>query len=161
MKRSWLLPALAAGLLVAAGCGANTAVKGTVLYEDGRPVTGATVVFVPVGGGTSPTGYTGPDGHFTLKTGNAQGARRGKYKVLITRPAKEPPAPMEAGSADAIKAMKKTMPKSGPPRKAAPAGGPDNELEARYASAEQTPLSAELPAAGGLTFTVKAKTGKK
>jgi hypothetical protein len=158
MKRTWLLPAALAGLM-AAGCGGKASVEGTVRYEDGSPVSGATVVFVPVGGGgTAPTGYTDSSGRFRLKTGNESGARRGKYKVLVTRPAKDAGAPLEAGSADAIKAMKKTMPRPGPARKAPAA---DSELEARYASAEQTPLSAEIPASGELAFTVKAKKAGK
>jgi hypothetical protein len=161
MKRQGLLAAVLAGLIGAAGCGGGySKVEGTVQYEDGRPVPGATVVFVPVGGaGMSPSGYTDASGHFTLKTGNAEGARKGKYKVLVTRSAKASDPPMEPGSPDAVKAMKKNVKKGGLPRKGPPPAGAssDNELEARYAAADQTPLSAEIPPAGALTFTVKAK----
>jgi hypothetical protein len=85
-----LAPALAA--VLAAGCGggndaATTStlypVKGSVVLESGKPVSGGRVVFVSANGMSSFTGTLGPDGSYTLKTGDAEGAPAGDYKVRI------------------------------------------------------------------------------
>jgi hypothetical protein len=62
-------------------------VTGTVLYQE-QPIEGATVVFQPTNGAegaSAPSGMTGPDGKFKLRTHpHGDGAPAGKYKVLIT-----------------------------------------------------------------------------
>ena len=61
-------------------------VQGKVLHK-GQPLANAAVTFVPAAteGGTKdfPVGTTKEDGTFTVKTGGADGAPAGTYKVTI------------------------------------------------------------------------------
>ncbi len=71
------------------GCGPSrpktVQVTGTVTL-DGTAVEGATVMFMPEGGGRPATGITDKDGKFTLKTFEAgDGALVGKHLVSITK----------------------------------------------------------------------------
>ena len=60
-------------------------VSGKVLLEDGKPLNGGQVVFMPKGtGGIGATGAIGPDGGFTLGTySEGDGAAEGDYLVRI------------------------------------------------------------------------------
>jgi hypothetical protein len=85
------LPLTGLALLVAAsGCGGSLTpvpVSGTVTL-DGKPVEGATVTFHAVGNdkeGKPATGETDKTGTFRLRTGTADGARPGEYKVVILK----------------------------------------------------------------------------
>ena len=77
-------------LLLLAGCGRAEVklapVQGRVLYR-GRPLAGGTIVFTPDAdrGGSGPLacGEIGPDGHYTLHTGDEPGAVPGWHKVTI------------------------------------------------------------------------------
>jgi hypothetical protein len=80
---------LAAGL---SGCGQSEAppivsvyeVKGKVLLAGGKPLSGGHVYFVPKDGATTSDAKIGPDGTFSLTTGNSgEGAPPGEYKVRI------------------------------------------------------------------------------
>jgi hypothetical protein len=77
-------------LFAVAGCGGRRApapVSGTVTL-DRQPVEGATVTFHALGDdkeGRPATGQTDQTGTFRLKTGNADGARPGDYKVVIIK----------------------------------------------------------------------------
>ncbi len=82
---------LAAGLaLSAVSCGGDGPklypVTGKVLFN-GQPVEGASVVFVPDGGGDlRPSGTTDEDGSFSLSTyPHGEGAPAGNYVVLVTK----------------------------------------------------------------------------
>jgi hypothetical protein len=71
------------------GCGGTSRlykVEGLVTI-DGNPVQGATVVFMPDGGGKGQNaqGFTDKDGRFTLKTNGVDGIEAGSYKVLVTK----------------------------------------------------------------------------
>src|SRR5262249_30594419 len=88
MKRYWLGLAVLAGSIGIVGCGAGySKVEGKVEYDDGGPVEGAMVQFVPTDAkdGKQASGVTDSQGNFTLKTGNTDGALKGKYKVVITK----------------------------------------------------------------------------
>lgn len=75
---------LAAGLVLAAGCGSHATVAGTVTL-DGAPLPNATVVFTPADGGGAPAyGTTGPDGRFTLSVGSEVGLPPGEYAVGVS-----------------------------------------------------------------------------
>jgi hypothetical protein len=172
MRRYWLGPAVLAGLLGVVGCGPGyNKVEGVVQYEDGSPVSGAMVAFIPTsgGGGSDASGITNESGNFTLRTGNVEGAKKGKYKVVITKAkgvSNPTGAAIDPTSPDAIKAMKKNMGKAAGPGVAMPGKGgkgssnEDNEIDGQYASAESTPLSADVPS-GPLTFKVKGRKGQK
>ncbi len=79
---------LSAATLFVAGCGNGLAsVSGTVTL-DGQVITGAdkngTVAFYrESGGGTPAVGFLDQSGHYSLKTGSADGIEPGVYKVAI------------------------------------------------------------------------------
>ena len=88
--RTLRLAGLIAALVFLTSCGGGSKlhpVTGTVLYQD-QPIEGATVVFQPASsaeGTSAPSGITGPDGKFKLRTHpHGDGAPAGEYKVLIT-----------------------------------------------------------------------------
>jgi hypothetical protein len=91
--RQWLgvIFILGISLLGFEGCGdPGTAtgplypVKGKVLLPDGKPLTTGRVEFLPQAGGMPTTGDVGPDGSFSLKTGDGRdGAPPGDYKVRL------------------------------------------------------------------------------
>jgi hypothetical protein len=86
---------VALALLGVAGCGGvNTyPVRGQVVYKDGAPVTGGTVIFEPVdkSAKVSARGDIRPDGSFRLGSyKDSDGAPEGEYHVLVV-----PPAPPE------------------------------------------------------------------
>jgi hypothetical protein len=75
-----------------AGCAGSDApqrvtvyeVKGQVLLKDGRPLKGGRVYFVPSDGALTSEGAIGPDGTFSMLTGNSgEGAPPGEYKVRV------------------------------------------------------------------------------
>jgi hypothetical protein len=85
------LRSLAAALLVLAGCGGSghdglRPVHGRVLYR-GIALTGGTIVFSPdpERGGSGPLAVAAiqPDGYYTLKTEDHNGALAGWYRVTI------------------------------------------------------------------------------
>jgi hypothetical protein len=53
-----------------------------VIFTDRRPVKGAMVEFV-ADDGASARAKTDENGKFTLSTGNATGARAGKYRIAV------------------------------------------------------------------------------
>jgi len=82
----WLVAVL---VLSGAGCSQKVtlnSVTGKVLYQ-GEPLAGALVSFHPEGSTsaniTPPTGYTKPDGTFSVLTGETEGASAGKYAVTV------------------------------------------------------------------------------
>jgi hypothetical protein len=83
------------------GCGGSklVPVEG-IVNLDGKPLAGATVVFLPDGAPGRPAqSMTAGDGRFRLSTVSEQGAEPGNYKVTITKtvgilpPGAEPPSP--------------------------------------------------------------------
>ncbi|MGL4419561.1 MAG: carboxypeptidase-like regulatory domain-containing protein [Gemmataceae bacterium] len=74
-------------LLLNLGCGstspATVPAKGRVIFQDGKPVAGGVIEFVPTNGGDAARAKIGADGRFELKTGDAEGAILGTYTVVI------------------------------------------------------------------------------
>jgi len=171
MKRYWLGLAVLAGMIGVAGCGGGySKVEGVVQDEDGKPIEKATVVFMPVDqSGTSANGFTDAQGRFTLTTGNVEGAKKGKYKVTITKIKDLGDKPMDPTSAEAKKAMMKGVGKAGggggavimPGKPGPQKGAGESELAGEYGSPDTTPFTEEVPPKGTLTFKVKYKKGKK
>jgi hypothetical protein len=97
----WLIPLTVVLLGSVSGCGGSklVPVEGIVTL-DGKPVEGATVVFLPDGASGRPAqGLTASDGRFHLSTVSEKGAGPGDYKVVVTKtvgilpPGAEPPSP--------------------------------------------------------------------
>lgn len=85
----------AAAMLVAtAGCGGSDRleiVSGTVVFADGRAVTGGVVEFDPVAENGRPArAAIGTDGRFMLRSGAASGARSGRYRVAVVHHVADP-----------------------------------------------------------------------
>jgi len=128
----WIQGACLFWCLAALGCGGSggglVPVKGVVKVE-GKPAAGAVVTFHLQDGGmnNSPaTAIAGPDGSFSLTTGEAQGVKPGKYKVTVTwpDPSKKP-------------SQKEIM------MGASVYDGPDL-LGGKYASSQKSPLEVEI-----------------
>jgi len=94
--------AIAGLFLATTGCGgggaATASVSGKVTYE-GKPVTGGSIGFSPIGTGSGNPGKAGgstvqSDGTYTVSTyGEDDGAVIGKHKVSYTAPQGESPGP--------------------------------------------------------------------
>jgi hypothetical protein len=72
---------------LATGCGKTAAVKGRVTL-DGKPVSAATVLFVPEDGdaGRPASGMTDGDGYFQLTTYRPDdGALPGAYRIVVSK----------------------------------------------------------------------------
>jgi hypothetical protein len=94
---SWLVRAFAVTALCLVvlsgfgGCSASDAVgkltlypvKGKVLLADGKPLTTGQVAFVSPEKGLEFSGPIGPDGTFSIRYGEKEGAPEGKYIVRI------------------------------------------------------------------------------
>ena len=103
-------------------------VRGKVSVN-GQPAAGAVLVFHPEGANLEtipPTAIVGPDGTFTLATGDKSGAPAGKYAVTVTWP-------------DTSKKPTEIQVMIG----ANPYDGPD-QLKGRYATPQRSPLRAEV-----------------
>ena len=76
-------------LLTLAGCGdggpALHPAAGAVRFVDGTPVAGATVEFLPTGGGPAARGRTDADGRFALATADRPGAVAGPHRVGVVQ----------------------------------------------------------------------------
>ena len=91
--RRWA-PALLTMPLWLAGCGEGVPaagalhpVKGKIVYSKPEALTGLQVDFVNKSPSARPAaGAIGPDGSFTLKTGDAEGVAEGEYGVRLVKP---------------------------------------------------------------------------
>ncbi|MCI0682080.1 MAG: carboxypeptidase-like regulatory domain-containing protein [Gemmataceae bacterium] len=77
------------GLLALVGCSGSAPVdaKGVLMWEDGKPVAGASLRLVPKQSGMPEVvGTTGKDGDFTLSTLSGKaGAPPGEYTVIVSQ----------------------------------------------------------------------------
>lgn len=92
MKKIASIAMLSLGLLMLGGCSGNrnppTSPVTGVVTLDGKPVSGASVVFNPAtpGEGHRAAGMTDPEGKFTLGTFvGGDGAVKGSYNVVVTK----------------------------------------------------------------------------
>jgi hypothetical protein len=149
-------------VLGAVGCGgqAKTAkVEGT-LTVDGRPLPGATVIFMPVAkGGRSASGRTDEDGNFKLTTFSTDdGALPGEYKVVVrvSEGSKETVGSDPSKLADKDKAdfFKKMSPKGREQDAAKKTRSPIPEV---YGDSDKTPLKQIVPPAGKVSLDLSSK----
>ena len=114
-RRVAIVPVLI-GLLLLVGCpGPKKAsvysITGKVTVE-GKPLSGCSIIFVPVGTGSTASGVIGPDGSYKLATdGGREGALPGKYKVCLALSQKMVMERMASGQPAAGGAAKPTAPK--------------------------------------------------
>src|SRR4051794_15963433 len=74
-------------LFVGCGKARTSPVEGVVLL-DGKPLTGASIQFIPQGTGKDATGETDSSGRFAMSTFQPRdGVLPGTYKVVISPPA--------------------------------------------------------------------------
>ena len=148
MKQCLFVLALCAlGSCVLLGCSPEGAtLEGTVpvsgtVTQNGQPLEGAAVTFVPTDGGRSASGMTDASGKFSLTTLDpGDGALPGSYQVTITKKetvGKE----YTQEEANAYYAEHQTQP---------PAPEIKNVLDEKYAQPETSGLTAEV-AEGGVT----------
>ena len=136
--------------VVLIGCGGKgpRTVRG-VITQDGAPVAGATVLFMPEGQDSSrpASGFTSSDGTFRLTTYKPDdGALPGKYRVLIqkTEAAKDPGAAQRSALERAkAKIEEKALQKRRKPT-----------LPEAYARFDTTPLRCSVPVTGAVTFNL-------
>ncbi|WP_417385005.1 carboxypeptidase regulatory-like domain-containing protein [Gimesia sp.] len=87
--------------VLVAGCGSGeetpplAEVSGTVTI-DGKPVSGASVIFEPKFQAASASGGTDKDGKFTLMYGDISGAAIGDYIVRVFHYGDDPELPQES-----------------------------------------------------------------
>jgi hypothetical protein len=159
-KGLWIQPL--ALLLVASGCGKSVKLVKTevVVLLDGKPVSEATLQFVPTQGssGQPASGRTGSDGHARMTTyTTGDGAVPGVYEVLIskTEPAAATTTSPAAGDRDKLKsAMFAQMIKASKPQKKTP-----GEIPASYGTVGKSGLRCTVPSESVVTFELRSTGG--
>lgn len=138
--------------LALCGCGGaeypdTVPVEGTVLYK-GKPVEGANVSFDTTGAPRAAYGVTDSEGKFVLSTfGTRDGAIPGKHKVTVSKPGQQsgatdttqPPKPE-----DLMKSYQETRKNK-----------PQNDLPAKYADPNKSPLAFEVVKDAPNNFTIE------
>ncbi|HKB04819.1 MAG TPA: carboxypeptidase-like regulatory domain-containing protein [Gemmataceae bacterium] len=167
MKRSLLFASTLFGLLVATSCSSDTAKVTGVVTIDGKPVEGATVVFMTEDGNHSYTGSTDASGNFTLVGKNQkENVATGTYKVTVVKSTAPAAGALDPTNMDAMKMMKKETSeaavgnpqagKGGPAMPGMPGfkkggmpgssgSGPKSDLPAIYATLATTPITVKVP----------------
>jgi hypothetical protein len=146
-------------LVLVLGCGGKgkpVKVQGVVTL-DGKPVPGATVVFVPEeGSGRPASGRTEADGTFRLTTYRTDdGALPGQYKVTVNvshgDKATEGGNPMQMDEKAKMAFFSKLK-----SRENQAAKKPDSEIPAVYQSAKTTPLKQIVPPEGAVELSLRS-----
>jgi hypothetical protein len=133
--------------LAAAARGNDACRRGRSL--DGKPLAEASIQFVPQGAGRDATGQTNNNGEFAMSTFQPRdGVLPGTYKVVISPPAGAADTTQYATAEEAMSVQSK------PPAKKLSTGPAFPE---KYARADQTPLTQEVPVQGKLKFDLKSK----
>jgi hypothetical protein len=124
------------GLALALGCGGPVNVQGKVV-KNGKPVAGATVMFIPVSGGQEAGDFTDEGGNFRLKNPQKFGLVPGEYMVTVSKmefpPGMKVPEPKDLSMAMTAK-MRESLPE-------------------KYTRQDKTPLRVTVPR-GGTTDVV-------
>jgi hypothetical protein len=160
MKRHVVLVSILA--IAFSGCGKARPVKvAGIVTLDGKPLSGATIVFTPdqEGGGRQAAALSDVDGEFELTTYNTgDGALPGTYKVVVTKreeisslAAAPPQSPEEITKAMADFAKKRPGPAIETKKKAA--------VPPAYGSPSSTPLKYTVPIEDKLEIKLKSSAG--
>lgn len=134
------------------GCGGGSelqlvAVSGTLKFESGDPVSGATVNFMPEEGGIGSQGTTAEDGTFTLRTSTgALGALAGKHKITVTKESEE--SKVNWNDPQSMQDMAAKRGGGGGRQKSSEPNGAransDGSIPKQYQSTSDTPLSYDV-----------------
>jgi hypothetical protein len=161
-RHVWVLGVAVAGLVVAAGCGSGgkkpVPVKGTVTL-DGKPVSLASVVFVPQKeGGIIAQGVTNHNGEFELTTYKPNdGVLPGDYSVTVTKVDEMPTVNVSDLPADMTpdqimhKVVPRVMAKRAQQRLQPKKSGQIPEF---YGAGKRSPLRCRVPVDGEANFTL-------
>src|SRR5260370_23138369 len=99
-------------VLALAGCGGPEPVQGKVTMN-GKPAAGATVVFIPEGGGPEAGAQTDEEGNFRLTGTKTEGITPGVYRVTVSKkewpPGTPPPDPTKMTFASVL-SKRETVP---------------------------------------------------
>jgi hypothetical protein len=149
-RRLWCGALAAALVLAGSGCSGKGPVKvnGSVTL-DGKPLSNATVTFIPEqGAGRNATGTTDQSGNFRLTTLKPDdGAMPGDYKVTVQQVegAEAPPAAdMKTAMEGYQKAVAKFKPKA-------------SIIPAKYSDPGKTTLRQKVPAEGSVKLDLTSK----
>jgi hypothetical protein len=144
MIRSGCLVLVVALVGCAKSC--TSPVEGVVLL-DGKPLAGASIMFVPQGSGRDATGQTDASGAFVMSTFQPRdGVLPGSYKVVITPSTGVADTARYGTAEDAMAAATKA-----PAKKASL----DAAFPQKYTRPDQTPLTQDVPVQGKLRFELK------
>ena len=142
-------------MLLTIGIALSLGVRGRFTH-DGNPVDGATVTFVPAGGGHSANGVTDASGKYSLTTfASGDGAVAGQYGVKIVR--YEGGADEAAGGAGAEPEEPGGIPDAaGVGEEGEEESEPKNVLPEKYADPGTSELNATVGEGGGtFDFTLE------
>ena len=153
-KRDGCLLTLAFASALAAGCGKTVAVKGRVTL-DGKPVSAATVLFVPEDGESCrpASGMADGDGYFHLTTNRPEdGALPGAYRIVVSKTAglATPPDSNRASKKRALEYRERTASRR----------HGQQLLPARYGDPATTPLRCTVPASDVVNVELSSKAAR-
>jgi hypothetical protein len=147
--------------LAAAGCGGKPVSVEGVVTLDGKPVSGAMVVFHPEKGGTQASALTDSEGVFNLTTFNTgDGAFPGSYRVTVQKLQTKGDAVTSGVDPADPESMHKAI--GGylgqDPRKEVRKAQPSS-LPSEYGNPDTSGLKYQVPASGSIKIALKSGGG--
>lgn len=137
---------LAVFAAAAGGCGKQPSggapVTGQVT-QNGMPVQGASITFVPAAGGTAGFAMTDAEGKYTVRTAQGEGLPPGSYQVTVTKTDAPPPQ----------NTVSDQDPAYVPPDPNAPPPVIKDLLPAKYKDVQSSGLTADVKAGGKNEFS--------
>ncbi len=138
-------------LVLTAGCSKTATVKGRVTL-DGKPVAGATVLFVPEPGNAArpASGLTDGDGNFQLTTYRMEdGAVPGAYRIVVSKTKAFPePDPKHTGKQRSLDRLARNAAR----KEEKPL------LPTIYSDPDKTPLRCTVPSADVVSVELSSKS---
>jgi hypothetical protein len=131
------------GSIALVGCGGSESTveaKGTLTWDDGKPISGATIRLVPkVSGRREPLATSDKSGQFVFNTVGKDGAPRGDYTVVVTQTGSDGgagAAAMPAGPVSPEEMAKRSLKAKELQKKA-----PTSVIPPIYSDAQKSPLT--------------------
>lgn len=140
---------------VMVGCGGSgpalemRPVSGTLTWDDGSPIAGAQINFLPTEGGPGSSGHTDESGKFTLALGTGiKGAVVGKHKITIMK--ESAAKKVDFNNPGGLSEMAKQRSAGGTGRTSMPEAMAKNDspIPDKYTKTSDTPLEYEVTADG-------------